>query len=120
MANELTRVHTVSATVTLVSTAANLTDVSIPAGAIITSVSIFNNALLVGAGNYTVKVDTVAVTATEAFVLTDANLARCVLAPALGANAGNKTIASNNGGLIGCTTSTNTVGSVTVIISYIL
>lgn len=120
MANELTSVHVARATLTLASTTTVNSMVTVPAGAIITSVSVFNNELLVGAGNITVVVDTVAVTATEAAVLTDANLARMVLSPALGANAGNKTIVSNNGGKIGVTTSTNTVGSVTVFVEYIL
>ena len=120
MANEFLRVHVVDATLTLVSTTTVNSAVRIPAGAIITDVSMYNNDTLVGAGNVTVVVDTVAVTATTAAVLTDDNLCRFVLAPALGANAGNKTIISNNGGLIGVTTSTNTVGSVTVTISYIL
>lgn len=120
MANEFLRVHVAQATLTLVSTSTVNSQVKIPAGAIILAVSTFNNQLLVGAGNITVVVDTVAVTATEAAVLTDANLARHVLSPALGANAGNKTVVATNGGLIGVTTSTNTVGSVTVTVTYIL
>lgn len=120
MANEFLRHHVAEATVTLVSTAANLTTVAIPAGAIITSVSMFNNGALTGASNCTVKVDTVAITAVEAFTLTASNLHRFVLAPALGANAGNKTVATTDGGLIGVATSGNTVGSVTVYVAYIL
>ena len=120
MANQFLRHNVVQATVTLVSTAANLTTLKIPAGAIITSVSLFNNGALTGASNATVKVDTVAITATEAFTLTDANLHRMVLAPALGANAGNKTVVATDGGTVGVTTSGNTVGSVTVTIGYIL
>ena len=114
------KVRVVSATLTLASTTTVNSSVQIPKGAIITSVAMLNNELLVGAGNVTVVVDTVAVTATTAAVLTDANLCRFVLAPALGANAGNTTVTATNGGKIGITTSTNTVGSVTVVISYIL
>lgn len=118
--NELLSVRVAKATLTLASTTTVNSVITIPAGAIITSVSVLNNELLVGAGNITVVVDTTAVTATTAATLTNGNLQRLVLAPALGANAGTRTTITNNGGKIGVTTSTDTVGSVTVIISYIL
>lgn len=120
MANEFLRVHVAQATLTLASTTTVNSQISVPSGSIILAVSVFNNQLLVGAGNITVKVDGTAVTATEAATLTDANLHRMVLEPALGANAGNKTTTATNGGLISVETSTNTVGSVTVTVVYVL
>lgn len=114
MANDFLRSHTVSATLTLVSTTTVNSDVTIPKGAIVTGLVMFNNELLVGAGNVTVVVDTVAQMTAAAATLTDANVSRFT------PNAAAKTIVSNNGGKIGVTTSTNTVGSVTVFVTYIL
>jgi hypothetical protein len=114
MANDFLRSHTVSATLTLVSTTTVNSTVTIPKGAVVTGISMFNNELLVGAGNVTVVVDTVAQMTAAAATLTDANVSRFT------PNAAAKTIVSNNGGLIGVTTSTNTVGSVTVNVTYIL
>lgn len=115
MANEFLKTHTVQATLTLVSTTTvNSTDVNIPAGAIVTGITMFNNELLVGAGNVTVVVDTVAQMSAAAATLTAGNVSRFT------PNAAAKTIITNNGGLIGVTTSTNTVGSVTVTVTYVL
>lgn len=115
MANEFLRSHTVTATLTLVSTTTvNSTTIAVPAGAIVTGIIMKNNALLVGAGNVTVVVDTVAQMTAAAAVLTDQNVSRFT------PNAAAKTIVSNNGGFIGVTTSTNTVGSVDVIVTYII
>lgn len=114
MANELTRTHTLTATLTLVSTTTVNSTIAVPAGAIVTGLIMKNNALLVGAGNVTVVVDTVAQMTAAAATLTDQNVSRFT------PNAAAKTIISNNGGLIGVTTSTNTVGSVDVIVTYIL
>lgn len=113
MANQFLRTNTVQATVTLASTTTVNSTVSIPAGAIVTGIVMFNNELLVGAGNVTVVVDTVAQMTAAAATLTSGNVSRFT------PNAAAKTIVTNNGGLIGVTTSTNTVGSVTVSVTYI-
>jgi hypothetical protein len=113
MANEFTRVRVAKATLTLASTTTVNSTVTIPAGAIVTGIIMKNNALLVGAGNVTVVVDTVAQMTAAAATLTDQNVSRFT------PNAAAKTIVSNNGGQIGVTTSTNTVGSVDVIVTYI-
>ncbi len=114
MANDFLRSHTVSATLTLVSSTTVNSEVTIPKGAIVMEIAMFNNELLVGAGNVTVVVDTVAQMSAAAATLTDANVSRFT------ANSAAKTIVSNNGGKIGVLTSTNTVGSVTVFVTYIL
>ncbi len=114
MANEFLRSHTVAATLTLTSTATVNSSVTVPAGAMVTGIVMFNNELLVGAGNVTVVVDTVAQMSAAAATLTDGTVAR--FTPTAAA----KTIVSNNGGKIGVTTSTNTVGSVTVYVTYII
>lgn len=114
MANDLMAVRAASATLTLVSTTTVNADVTIPAGAIVTGIIMKNNELLVGAGNVTVVVDTVAQMTAAAATLTDANVSRFT------PNAAALTIVSNNGGKIGVTTSTNTVGSVTVTVLYVM
>ena len=114
MANQFLRENIVSATITLASTTTVNSAVTIPAGAIVTGITMFNNELLVGAGNVTVVVDTVAQMTAAAATLTNGNVSRFT------PNAAAKTIVTNNGGLIGVTTSTNTVGSVTVNVTFIL
>lgn len=113
MANEFTRVRCEAATLTLASTTTVNSAITIPAGAIVTGIVMKNNALLVGAGNVTVVIDTVAQMTAAAATLTDANVSRFT------PNATAVTITSNNGGLVGVTTSTDTVGSVTVYVTYI-
>jgi len=107
-------VYTASATLTLVSTTTVNSTVAVPKGAIVTGIVMKNNELLVGAGNVTVVVDTVAQMTAAAATLTSGNVSRFT------PNAAAVTISSNNGGLIGVTTSTNTVGSVTVYVTYIM
>lgn len=114
MANDFLRSHTVSATLTLASTTTVNSAITVPAGAIVTGITMFNNELLVGAGNVTIVVDTVAQMTAAAATLTNGNVSRFT------PNAAAKTIVSNNGGLIGVTTSANTVGSVTVNVTYVL
>lgn len=114
MANEFLRSHTLTATLTLVSTTTVNSTIAVPSGAIVTGIIMKNNALLVGAGNVTIVVDTVAQMTAAAATLTDQNVSRFT------PNAAAKTIVTNNGGLIGVTTSTNTVGSVDVIVTYII
>ncbi len=114
MANELTAVRAVSGTLTLASTTTVNSTARIPAGAIVTGIIMKNNELLVGAGNVTIVVDTVAQMTAAAATLTDANVSRFT------PNAAAVTTSSTNGGLIGVTTSTNTVGSVTVTVLYVM
>jgi len=114
MANEFLKTHVVTATLTLASTTTVNSTVAIPAGAMVTGIIMDNNELLVGAGNVTVVVDTVAQMTAAAATLTAGNVSRFT------PNAAAKTIITNNGGLIGVTTSTNTVGSVTVTVTYVL
>lgn len=112
MANQFLRSNTVYATVTLASTTTVNSTVVVPAGAIVTGITMFNNELLVGAGNVTVVVDTVAQMTAAAATLASGTVARFT------PNAAAKTIITNNGGLVGVTTSTNTVGSVTIGVTY--
>jgi len=112
MANELTAVRAVTGTLTLASTTTVNSSVRVPAGAVITGIVMKNNELLVGAGNVTVVVDTVAQMTAAAATLTAANVSRFT------PNAAAVTTSSNNGGLVGVTTSTNTVGSVDVTVFY--
>ena len=114
MANELTAVRAVSGTLTLVSTTTVNSTVRVPAGAVVTGIIMTNNELLVGAGNVTIVVDAVAQMTAAAAVLTNANVSRFT------PNAAVVTTSSTNGGLVGVTTSTNTVGSVTVTVFYVM
>ena len=111
--NEFSAIHVVKATVTLASTTTVNSTVTVPSGAIVTGIIMKNNELLVGAGNVTVVIDTVAQMSATAAVLTSGNVSRFTPTAV-------STIATNNGGLIGVTTSTNTVGSVDVIVTYML
>lgn len=111
--NEYKRVAAKTATLTLASTTTVNSTIQIPPGSIVTGLIMKNNELLVGAGNVTIVVDTVAQMTAAAATLTDANVSRFT------PNSAAKTIISNNGGLIGVTTSTDTVGSVDVTVEYI-
>jgi hypothetical protein len=117
MANQFLTLHVKKATVTLVSTTTvNSTNVTVPAGAIVTGITVQNVGALTGAGNITVLVDTVAQTAATAATLTS-NVAVPIAPLSTGLV---PTIITNNGGLIGVTTSTNTVGVVNVYVSYLI
>ncbi len=112
--NEMSSVRAVTGTLTLASTTTVNSTVRIPAGAVVVGIIMRNNELLVGAGNVTVVVDTVAQMTAAAATLTSGNVSRFT------PNAAVVTTSSNNGGLVGVTTSTNTVGSVDVTVQYII
>lgn len=109
------RQHVVSADIALPASATTTNStVTVPAGAIVTGIQVYNNGTLTTAGNFTVVVDTVAQMTAAAAVLTTSVFTRYT------ANATAKTVVATNGGLIGILTSAATTGSVTVILTYIL
>lgn len=110
--SEYKKLASKTATITLASTTTVNSTVTLPAGSIVTGIVMKNNALLVGAGNVTIVVDGVAQMTAAAAVLTDQNVSRFT------PNAAVETTASVNGGKVGVTTSTNTVGEVEVTVIY--
>lgn len=113
MANEFLTQRAEIATVTLVNPSPTESSVTIPAGSIVTGIVVKNNALLVGAGNFQVTVDTVAQMAAAAATLTSGNVSRFT------PNSAVVTTESGNGGKIGMVASGNTTGSVDIIVTYV-
>jgi hypothetical protein len=116
MANEFKTLRCEAVTIDLVSTSTVVSNVTIPAGAIVTDISMVNNEDLGSTSNITVLVDTVAQTSATALASKAIGVVQRITPNATAA----ATIVSNNGGKVSITTSGATVGSATFFIQYVV